>query len=143
MRAVLDPNVLISAVLSSRGAPADVLRAAARGEFEVVLSAALLAELERALAYPKLRARVAPDDAADYLAWVAALGVVADDPDQPPPVRSPDPGDDCLIALAAAERCGLVSGGSDMLGLAGRIPVFTAREWLELLRAPRQPPSRA
>lgn len=55
MRAVLDPNVLVSAVLSPRGAPADVLRAWHDGRFELVVSPHLLDGLERVLAYPKLR----------------------------------------------------------------------------------------
>lgn len=142
MRAVLDPNVLISAVLSAGGAPAEVVRAARGGEFELIVSPALLAELERALAYPRLRARVSARDSAAYLAWLSELATRAADPAGPPSVRSTDPGDDYLIALAAAERAALVSGDGHLLELAGRIPVFTARRWLEALRRPPQPSRR-
>jgi predicted nucleic acid-binding protein len=55
------------------------------------------------------------------------------DPDEEPPVRSEDPGDDYLIALAAAERAVLVSGDKHLLALADRIPVYSPREFIDLV----------
>ena len=133
MRVVLDPNVIISGVLSSRGAPADVLRALAAGEFELVASEALLDELEGALAYPKLRRRISEPDAADLVRWVAGCATVVVDPETDPPVQSRDPGDDYLIALASAHRAALVSGDKHLLTLEGEIPVFSPRAFLDLL----------
>ncbi|HME01416.1 MAG TPA: putative toxin-antitoxin system toxin component, PIN family, partial [Solirubrobacteraceae bacterium] len=101
MRAVLDPNVLISGVLSPRGAPADVLRALAAGEFELIASRALLDELDRALAYPKLRRHISEADAVEFVRWVSRSATVAVDPDTDPPAYSRDPDDDYLIALAS------------------------------------------
>ena len=51
MRAVLDPNILIAALLSPGGAPAQIVSRWLGGEFELVVSEALLSALERALAY--------------------------------------------------------------------------------------------
>ena len=130
MRAVLDPNVVISALLSALGAPARTLRAWIHGEFELVVSPLLLEELDRALAYPKLRKRIGRDDAVRVTAWLASMATVAADPDDPPIVRSPDPGDDYLIALAASERALLVSGDAHLLGLEGRIPVMSPARFL-------------
>ncbi|TMD08021.1 MAG: PIN domain-containing protein [Chloroflexi bacterium] len=42
MRAVLDPNVLISAILAPTGVPAALLRHWLDGEFELVVSERLL-----------------------------------------------------------------------------------------------------
>jgi putative PIN family toxin of toxin-antitoxin system len=67
VRAVLDPNVVISGAISSRGAPADVLRSLAGGDFELIASEGLLSELERALAYPKLRRHISESDATDLV----------------------------------------------------------------------------
>lgn len=133
MRAVLDPNVVISGVLSSRGAPAEVMRSLARGEFELIASRALLDELQRALAYPKLRLHISESDAADLVRWIADSGTVVVDPDTDPPVHSRDPDDDYLISLASAHRAALVSGDKHVLGLAGEIPVFSPRAFLDLL----------
>jgi uncharacterized protein len=100
----------------------------------LVVSAALLAELERALTYPTLSARVAARDAAAYVALLEDRAEVAPDPSDPER-RSPDPGDDYLLALAEAERAVLVSGDRHLLGLADRLPVLTARRFVELLDA--------
>ncbi len=133
MRAVLDPNVVISGAISPRGAPADVLRSLAGGEFELIASQALLDELERALAYPKLQPHVSESDAADLVRWVADSASVVVDPDTDPPVHSRDPNDDYLISLASAHSAALVSGDKDLLALDGKIPVFAPRAFLELL----------
>ena len=63
MRAVLDPNVIIAGLLSPSGGPAHVLQAWELGEFELVVSPALLEELARAITYPKLRGRITETDA--------------------------------------------------------------------------------
>lgn len=133
MRAVLDPNVVISGVLSSKGAPAQVLRAHAAGEFELIASPQLLDELERALSYPKLRRRISEQDAAELIRWVTESAFVVADPASEPPVRSADPDDDYLIALAASSISLLVSGDKHLLVLRDEIPVFTARAFLEML----------
>jgi putative PIN family toxin of toxin-antitoxin system len=133
VRAILDPNVVISAAISPRGAPADVLRSLARGEFELVASQGLLDELQRALAYPKLRPYISESDAAELVRWLADSASVVADPDTDPPVHSRDPDDDYLIALASAHRAALVSGDKDLLALEGEIPVFSPRAFLDLL----------
>lgn len=133
MRAVLDPNVVISGAISPRGAPADVLRSLAGGDFELIVSQGLLSELERALAYPKLRRHISGSDAADLLRWITDTASVFVDPDADPPVHSRDPDDDYLIVLASAHRAALVSGDRDLLILGKVIPVFSPRAFLDLL----------
>ncbi len=133
MRAVLDPNVIISGVLSAGSAPAETLRALDRGEFELIASEALLDELARALAYPKLRSRIGADDAAAVVRWLGQTATLVPDTEVDPPVCSSDPGDDHLIALASVHRAALVSGDKHLLGLVGKIPVFSPREFLALL----------
>jgi putative PIN family toxin of toxin-antitoxin system len=131
--AVLDPNVLISALISPRGAPARVLRAWLDGAFELVVSPLLLAELERALAYPKLRARIGADDAARVVDWLRRSAVVAEDQGGSPPVTSPDPGDDYVLALAVTERAALISGDRDVLSLGGELPIHSPAEFLQVI----------
>ena len=134
MRAVLDPNILISALLSRSGAPAQLVARWLAGEFELVVSESLLVELERALAYPRLRARIAAGDAAEFVALLRAGAELAHDRPAAPR-RSPDPGDDYLLALAESTDARLVSGDQDLLGLGGGLPIHTARGFLELLDA--------
>lgn len=132
MRAVLDPNVLVAALLSRAGPPARVVERWLGGDFELVVSESLLAELRRALAYPRVRAHVPREDAAAFVSLLAQSAVRAPDPPAPEP-RSADPGDDYLLALAEAERALLVSGDRHLLELGDRFPVEAPRAFLERL----------
>jgi uncharacterized protein len=133
VRAVLDANVLISALLSPTGSPARVVRAWQAGQFELIVSARLLAEVQRALAYPKLRRLVSAADAEAVVAWLANTAMVVPDPDGPPPVHASDRDDDYLIALAADQNAMLVSGDGHLLELAARLPVRSPASFLSLL----------
>lgn len=135
MRAVLDVNVLISAVLSRSGAPAQILRAWLDGHFDVVVSPALYAELERTLDYPKLKRLIPTAERDELIALLRTTALHADDPAAPPPVTSPDPGDDYLIALAAHEAAMLVTGDRHLLDLDDRRrTIHSPAEFLALLR---------
>ena len=133
MRAVLDPNVIISALLAPDGSPAKVLRAGLGGACELVASPLLLAELQRALAYPKIRRRIPASDATALVGLIERQARVVDDPTEPPLVRSPDPGDDYLIALAVAARTVIVSGDRHLLGIDQTLPIHSPAAFLALL----------
>jgi hypothetical protein len=141
VRAVLDPNVIISALLSPTGTPARLLEAWQSGEYELIASPLLLEELERALAYPKLRRYISEDDAAAVLKWLAESATVVVDPSPPPLARSVDPGDDYLIAVAAFAQAILVSGDRHLLDLADEIPVLPPAIFLEHLSDDASGPS--
>jgi uncharacterized protein len=131
VRAVLDPNVVISGLLAPAGAPARALRAWLQGAYELVVAPLLLAELERALAYPKLRSRVESQEVAELLALLRRHAVVAADPTGWSGPSAPDPGDDYLIALAATSGALLVSGDAHLLGLAEELPVVSPAAFLK------------
>lgn len=133
MRAVLDPNVLISALLTPHGKPAQVVRSWLAGAFELFVSESLLAELQRALGYPKLQALIEPTEAQELLDLLRREADVIDDPDDAHAIRSPDPDDDYLIALARSARAVLVSGDGHLLGLGSRLPVYAPAEFLAVL----------
>ena len=50
-----------------------------------------------------------------------------------PPVRSPDPADDYLIAVAAGAHAVLVSGDRHLLDLAGKAPIFAPADFADHL----------
>jgi uncharacterized protein len=131
VRAVLDPNVLISALLSRDGTPAKLIALWLRGEFELIVSPQLLDELERALAYPKIRARLDEDAASEFLDLLRAAAVPAEDVEPTP--RSADPADDYLIALAEHSRAILVSGDKDLLELGPALPIENPARFLRRL----------
>jgi uncharacterized protein len=133
VRVVLDANVLVSALLSRSGAPARLVQLWLEGECEVVVCEALITEIERGLACPRIRKRIAAEDAAEFVRILRELAEVVPDPDEPPPARSPDPEDDYLLALAARERVPLVSGDAHLLGLGERLPILTPRQFVDEL----------
>jgi uncharacterized protein len=133
VRAVVDVNVLISAALSARGPSAEVLRNNRDGAFELVVSELLIAELTRALAYPKLRKRIPAEKAAAFISWVCDYGTLAEDPPDSAPVSSPDPDDDYLLALAISRRAFLVTGDQHLLGLREDLPILTPAEFVRKL----------
>jgi putative PIN family toxin of toxin-antitoxin system len=132
VRAVLDSNVLISALLSREGAPAQIVRRWLAGEFELIVSPLLLDELERVLAYPKILARIPGPEAQAFVALLAEAAVVADDPESAA-ARSEDPDDDSLLALAESTAAMVVSGDAHVLALASALPVKTPAEFIQLL----------
>jgi len=133
VRAVVDPNVLISALLTPHGTPARLMRSWLAGAFELFVSESVLAELQRALGYPKLQALIEATEAQELLDVLRRGAELVEDPVDPPAIRSPDPGDDYLIALAMSARAVLVSGDRHLLGLGGRFPVYGPAEFLALL----------
>jgi len=134
LRAVLDPNGIISAALSSGGSPARAFHLWLEGAYELVCSPLLLDELARALTYPKLRKHIDTDEADELLDLVRRAALMVEDPKTPAAISSSDPEDDYLIALAEKSRSVLVSGDRDLLELSQQIPVYSPREFIDLLQ---------
>jgi uncharacterized protein len=137
VRAVVDVNVLISGALSAKGSSAEILRAGRDGQFELVISERLLAELRRTLAYPKLRKRIPAEKATAFADWVRDHGALTEDPASPPPIGSRDPDDDSLIALAIHRRAYLITGDQDLLVLRSDLPILTPAQFVTMLRETR------
>jgi putative PIN family toxin of toxin-antitoxin system len=134
-RAVLDPNVLVSAFISQRGGSPDlIVRAWREGAFELVASPRLIAELTDVLSRPKFVLQAADGRAEAYIAGLAGDSIQIDDPPDAPAV-SPDSTDDYLIALARAARADvIVSGDSHLTQLVDPVPmVLTPRQFIEQL----------
>lgn len=134
VRAVLDVNVIVSATLTPDGVSARVVEAWLRGGFELIVSPRLLEELQRVLAYPKIRRKLDTDDARASFEVVILWATVRDDP---PPVTgsAPDPADDYLVELARVEGAALVTGDKQLLALTGDLPVYPPADFLSLLEA--------
>jgi len=134
VRAVLDANVLVSALLSERGTPGQILARWIEGQYELCASPQLLDEVRRTLSSPKLHGRFEPEEPAAFVAFVGEHATMSSDPDAPPP-RAPDADDDYLLALAETQRAMLVTGDQHLLGLADSFPILTPKEFLHTLEA--------
>jgi len=134
-RAVLDPNVLVSALISPAGASARLLLEFRAGAFELVTSPQLLAELDEVLRREKFRRYATEAEVEVYVDLLRRESIVVDDPDPTPERLGEDPDDEYLITLARAARVeALVSGDPHLIRLRRQIPALTPREFLESLQ---------
>jgi putative PIN family toxin of toxin-antitoxin system len=133
-RVVIDAGVLIAGLISSSGAPAGLLNALGEGRFDLIICPMLLAEVRRALAYPKLERYVTADDADEFIGWLARVAITRPDPSAIPSVTR-DPDDDYLFALAIEAGASLVvSGDADVLAARDiPVPTSTPRDFLDAL----------
>jgi putative PIN family toxin of toxin-antitoxin system len=108
-RAVLDPNVLVSAYISPHGPPARLLELAFGGQLRLVVSARLMAVLAEVLRHGRGLERYRDFARVEaFIAAVQAKGEMhADPPD--PAAASRDASDDYLVALARMAEVSLVS----------------------------------
>ncbi|MGI9022337.1 MAG: putative toxin-antitoxin system toxin component, PIN family [Acidimicrobiales bacterium] len=116
-RVVVDAGVFVSAAISGRGAPAQLLDFAVEGRLTLLISPQLLTELRDVLGRDKIRRYITPEEADNFLEAVATIAERVDDPveyGRIPVCRDPD--DDYLVALAeATDATFLVSGDRDLL----------------------------
>ncbi len=134
MRAVLDTNVLISAVIST-GTPHDVLAAGFEGEYQIVVSVATLTEFrETLLKYPD-RFHMDEEDVQTEVETVRYFAEFVD-PEEDIEAVEDDPDDDKFLEAALAGNVDyLVSGDKHLLDLDSfrGIEIITPREFLDLL----------
>ena len=133
-RAVLDTNVLVSALISPGGGSARLLLALRTGAFELIVSPLLLFELREVLRRDKFRRYVSEAVADAYVELIRSEGIVRADPKPSPEPLSADADDESLIDLARdAQADALVTGDTHLLDLRAIIPAMTPTEFLETL----------
>lgn len=135
MRIILDTNVLLSGLLSSRGAPAKLLDAWERKRFTLVACDALIAEFREVASRPFFKARLRAS-AAEFLA-AALQDFSYFCQDLPSGPSAPDPKDSFLLALAevsAAEF--LVTGDKELQSLQHHksVRIVSPAEMIQLLK---------
>ncbi len=134
-RVVLDTNIVLSALVFAQGRLVSLRHAWQQERCKPLVSSATVAELVRALAYPKfsLTADEQQELLADYLPYCNTVRM----PAKPP--RTPicrDPCDLPFLQLAVAGKTDyLVTGDRDLLALAGKFAraIITADQFLNLL----------
>jgi putative PIN family toxin of toxin-antitoxin system len=136
MRLILDTNILLSALLSPLGAPAQLLDAWERKKYELVACDALIAELLDVAARPFFRARLRAGAAELLAAGVRDFSLFCRDLPSSP--VAPDPKDTYLLALAEASQADfLVTGDKELLSLQHykSTRVITPAAMVEALRS--------
>jgi putative PIN family toxin of toxin-antitoxin system len=118
VRAVVDTNILIRALIKPHGTVGPILSRLAAGDYTLIYSQAILDELVEKLALPRLRNKYALDEAVieATLALVALRGERVEPVLQVRVCRDPDDNQIIAAALAGAASY-VVSGDKDLLVL--------------------------
>jgi putative PIN family toxin of toxin-antitoxin system len=135
LRAVLDANVYVSAIIHPAGTPGRLIEGFLReANFELVLSPAIVDEVLRALGYRKVRRLLR---GADAQLWFEDLVVLADVvADSRLTGVCDDPDDDKYLAAALEGRASHVATGDRgflALGEHAGVVIVTPRAFLDLL----------
>lgn len=137
LRAVLDANVYVSAVIQPAGTPGRLIEGFLReANFELVLSPAIVDEVLRALGYRKVRRLLRGADAQLWFEDVLVLADVVADTELSGICDDPD--DDKYVAAALEGRAShVVTGDRRFLALGEHagVAIVTPRAFLDLLGA--------
>jgi hypothetical protein len=132
VRVVVDTNVLVSALLSDKSPPAQIVTLWREGRFALLTSAEQLDELARVTRYPKIRERLAPALAGRLVNELRDVAVMV--ADLPHVTACADPYDNYLLAMIVAGGAGhLVTGDKrDLLSMVRYegARIITVRDFL-------------
>lgn len=136
MRAVIDTNILIRALIKPTGSVGPILRRLRDGDFTAVYSESLLDELLEKLALPGIRDKykLSDTDVSDFLALLALRGEMIEPKRKVNVCRDPD--DDMVIEAALEGQARyVVTGDRDLLSLEKfeAVDFVTARIFLQIL----------
>jgi putative PIN family toxin of toxin-antitoxin system len=138
MRVILDTNILLSALVNPNGLPAQLIDAWRGARFHLVTSRDQLLELGEVARRPHLRKYIVPARVGGFINDLRELAEVLSR--LPLVDRSPDPGDNFLLAMAeASEADYLVTGDKrDVVALSNhvRTHIVTVRQLLTVLHLP-------
>jgi putative PIN family toxin of toxin-antitoxin system len=140
IRAVLDTNVIVSAILAPKGAPATILRMGLEGAYMLLLSPHILDEARRVVRYPKIikllkRHGISLQEVDDLVDKIAKTSLVTAGA-LVLRVIEEDPKDDMILACAVEEEADfVVSGDSHLTNLKSfqGIPILQPVEFLRII----------
>ena len=135
MKVVLDTNVLLSGLIAPEGTPGRIVAAWLEARFDVATSIEQLAEIGRALGYPKIQTRLKWDEHR-IEQFIRQLYIRADVVDlRFALVEVPRDHQDTLIlaTLVVSGADVLVTGDGDLLELRGKYPIQTPSEFVRRL----------
>jgi uncharacterized protein len=137
IRAVLDTNTIISGI-GWTGSPQKILDAAIAGHFVLLTSPALLEEVRRVLAYPRLR--ILPQARVQEILSLLPLAAHVVEPEEKIAIIRHDPEDNRVLECAlSGEASHIVSGDEHLLALKRfrTIPIMKPADFLKVLRQQR------
>ena len=138
LRVVLDTNVIVSSVISKKGAPFLLIDGWHESHFALIASESIIQEVQRVLSTPKVKDTFHLTDAR-INRFVKALrkdSILVSGKSNVQGIIPDDPSDEMFLAAALdANADVIVSGDKHLLNLGKfkNIPILTPRQFLDLL----------
>lgn len=138
LKVVLDTNVFVSSLLSKAGSPRMVIDAWRAGRYFLVTSPAIISEIKRVIEAPSIQKKYAlsPDGIERLILLLEKDAIVVPGLSAVARAIPEDPTDEMFLSAALDAKADLiVSGDRHLLDLGEYkgIPIFTVRQFLELL----------
>jgi hypothetical protein len=138
LRIVLDTNVLVSSVISNKGAPAQLMDIWFDHIFDIVFSEAIIREVERVLLEPHLKQvfNITEERITRLVGMLSEDGILVPGTADVHGSVPTDPTDEMFLAAALDGNAEvLVSGDKHLLDLVsyGGVVIITARQLLDRL----------
>lgn len=136
--AVLDANVLVSAILTPQGQPAKILREWRAGSFDLVISIHILKEIQRVISYPKIKNRLSWSDLEvnEFLLGLAQFSLVVYGEPQVDIVKEDQADNKYLACAQKGEVDFIVTGDKHLLKLQNYqgTKIVTPKEFIYVLK---------
>ncbi len=129
MLAVVDTNVLVSALLRPAGPPGAVIRAIADRRLTPVLCQSAMVEYSEVLRRPRFQFLAADVD--ELLAVAAQQALWVEVPEYTGEPELPDPTDWPFVACALAAQCPVITGNVKHFPARLGVEVMTVRGWVD------------
>lgn len=135
MIVILDSNVLLSSIISQKGAPALIYDAMVAGKFELLTSNIQLEEIRRASRYPKFSGMLKPHKVGSLINYLRKSTLLQEETSS---TELNDPDDVFLLALAEKGNADFLVTGDKRAGLlqqksVGRTRIVTPKEFCDLI----------
>jgi len=140
LRTVIDTNVIVSGVISKKGPPAQLLDAWSDHVFDLVISAAIISEIQRVLSEPRLKHafNVTDERIARLIEALHKDSILVPGTAHVHGAVATDPSDEKFLAAGLDGNADMVvSGDRDLLEIESfqGIVILTPRQFLDQLAA--------
>ena len=139
LRVVIDTNVLVSSVISKKGAPAFLIQAWSEGLFDLVISEAIITEIERVLSEHSLKQvfNISNDQITRLVELLRRNSILVPGSAAVAGAVPADPTDEMFIAAALDGNADvIVSGDKDLLEIESfqGVAILTPRQFLDRIQ---------
>jgi putative PIN family toxin of toxin-antitoxin system len=140
LRVVIEPNVFVSSLISRKGAPASLVQAWMEGFFDLVVSDAIITEIERVLSENRLKQvfNISEEHIARLVELLRKNTILVSGSAPVAGAVPPDTADEMFLAAALDGNADvIISGDKDLLEIISfqGMAILTPRQFLDQIQS--------